>query len=244
MDAKETVAAFLLGEMDIVTFRQECDTRPEIVDFLQGVIDEMRRTGAPTVPLWVTRGDGTKVPVRSIADDLLERNMEIYEQTPYMKPSVKTVQDVLAQAGDVRYARLALRFYSHMYSIYLQYDPDMPYDARYESAYAFLLAVVPDYLQDGPSEAFIQEQIFSQFPETMKKGERKKAIKAKIKELFPSEKSWPHWVYHRSDWPFGKDGLPAVFVRQQTNSDTHETEFIFRDRSDGALIAVTQKRGW
>lgn len=119
----------------------------------------------------------------------------------------------------------------------------MPYDPRYSEAYGFVLDVVPEYLESGLSEVYIREQVFPQFPETMKKVERKKAIKARIKELFICEKSRPSWVYAQSDWPMGKDGHPAVFVRQSTDAQ-HVTTFLFRDRADGTEIVVTQERGW
>ena len=244
MSAQETIAAFLRGEMDIVAFRKLYNEQPEINNFLQGVIDEVRRTNAPTLYHWETRKDGVKVHSRSVVDNLLQRDMDFFQRFPEMLPRYGNVREALMQPGDVRCSGDALKFYSRVYDIFLQHDPEIPYDRQYGDAYDFVLDVVPQYLHAGPSEAYIREQIFPRFPETMKKGERKKAIKAKIKELFLSEKSWPHWMYYQSDWHFGKDGLPAVFVRQQTNGDTHETEFIFRDRSDGTLIAVTQQRGW
>ena len=242
MNAQESIAAFLRGETDIVTFRKRCDESPEIHEFLQAVIDGMRRTNAPTRYHWETRRDGVQVHSRSVVDDLLEREMQVYsEANP--RPLYRTVQEALAEPGDVRCARHALAFYSRVYDLCLQYDPDMPYDPQYSDSYGFVLDVVPEYLESGLSEVYIREQVFPQFPETMKKGERKKAIKARIKELFICEKSRPSWVYAQSDWPLGKDGQPAVFVRQSTDVQ-HVTTFLFRDRTDGKEIVVTQARGW
>lgn len=243
MNAQETIAAFLRGKMDIISFRRLYDESPEIDDFLQGIVDEVRRTNAPTAYHWETRKDGVKVHSRSVVDDLLRRDMDIYQRFPEMIPRFGTVREALMKPGDVRYSRNALQFYSRVHDVYLQHAPEMPYDRQYEDAYGFVLDVVPQYLHEGPSEAYIREKVFTMFPENMKKGERKKAIKAKIKELFQYEKSYPHWQYVHSDWPFGKDGLPAVFVRQRTD-EQHCTAFIFRDRSDGAEITVTQQRGW
>ena len=45
MNAKETIASFLRGEMDIVSFRQLYDEYPEINDFLQGIVDDARVKG-------------------------------------------------------------------------------------------------------------------------------------------------------------------------------------------------------
>lgn len=168
--------------------------------------------------------------------------MDIYQRFPEIVPRFGNVRETLMKPGDVRYSGNALQFYSHVYDIYLQHDPEMPYDRRYGDAYDFVLGVVPQYLHSGPSEAYIREKVFTLFPENMKKGERKKAIKTKIKELFSYEKSYPHWQYVQSDWPFGKDGLPAVFVSQKTAGSI--TDYLFRDRSDGAEIILTQDRGF
>lgn len=243
MNAQEIIASFLRGKMDIISFRKLYDTNPEINDFLQGIVDEVRRKNAPTVYHWETRKDGVKVHSRSIVDDLLRREMDIYQRFPGMMPRCGNVCEALTEPGDVRYSGEALRFYSRVHDIYLQYDLQVPYDRQYEDAHGFVLDVVPQYLYSGPAEAYIREKIFPLFPENMKKGERKKAIKAKIKELFQYEKSYPHWQYVHSDWPFGKDGLPAVFIRQQTRKDSI-TDFLFRDRSDGTEIVVTQARGF
>lgn len=70
MNAQESIAAFLRGETDIVTFRKRCDGSPQIYDSLQAVIDGMRRTNAPTRYHWETHRDGVQVHSRSVVDDL------------------------------------------------------------------------------------------------------------------------------------------------------------------------------
>lgn len=80
MNAQESIAAFLRGETDILTFRQAYDAQPEIGDFLQLVLDGMRRTNAPTRYHWETRRDGVQVHSRSVVDDLLERAMQVYSE--------------------------------------------------------------------------------------------------------------------------------------------------------------------
>ena len=242
MNAQETIAAFLRGEMDIISFRKLYDETTEINDFLQGIVDVVRRKNAPTVYHWETRKDGVKVHCRSLVDDLLGRDMDIYQRFPGMMPRCGNVREALTEPGDVRYSSEALKFYGRVYDIYLQNEPQIPYDRQYEDAFGFALDVVPQYLHAGPSEAYIREKVFPLFPENMKKGARRKAIKAKIKELFQCEKSYPHWQYVQSDWPFGKDGLPAIFISQKTAGNI--TDYLFRDRSDGAEIIVTQDRGF
>ena len=86
MNAQETIAAFLRGEMDIISFRKLYDETTEINDFLQGIVDVVRRKNAPTVYHWETRKDGVKVHCRSLVDDLLGRDMDIYQRFPGMMP--------------------------------------------------------------------------------------------------------------------------------------------------------------
>lgn len=242
MNAQETIAVFLQGKMDIVTFRELYNAHPEINACLQEIVDKIGRTNTPTVYHWETRKDGVKVHSRSVVDDLLERNLAVYSEVN-PRPAYRTVQQALAEPGDVRCTMNALSFYQRVYDIYLQQDPAMAYDAQYANDLGFMLDAVPQYLHNGPSEVYIREHVLPLYPETMKKAERKKAVKARIQELFVSERSHPQWVYYQSEWPLSKNGLPALFIAQHTDSQ-HTTTFLFRDRSDGTEIHLMQSRGW
>lgn len=85
---------------------------------------------------------------------------------------------------------------------------------------------------------YIQEHILSMFPETMKITERKKAIRAKIKEEFRSEKGYPCWPQH-SEWPLGQDGKPATYIGKG-KSEGDLRRFRFRDESNGEILVVEQ----
>ena len=114
----------------------------------------------------------------------------------------------------------------------------MPHLPQYTEAFDFALEVIPEYLSGGEAEMYIQEHILPLFPETMKKTERKKAIRAKIKEEFPSEKGYPCWPQH-SEWPLGKDGKPATYIGKG-KSEGDLRRFRFRDESTGEILVVEQ----
>ena len=47
MNIQETIRDFLLGKTEITVFRAMYDADPTIENYLQSIIDEMRRTGRP-----------------------------------------------------------------------------------------------------------------------------------------------------------------------------------------------------
>ena len=95
-----------------------------------------------------------------------------------------------------------------------------------------------EYLAGGEAEKYISKHIIPLFPGTMKTGERKKAIKAKIREQFKREKGYPCWA-QSSDWPLGKDGRPATYLGKG-KSEGDLRRWRFRDESTGEIIVVEQ----
>lgn len=139
---------------------------------------------------------------------------------------------------DVETAAGASEFYNEVFEIYWQIDQNIDYCYKYSEAFDFSLDVIPDYLSGGESEKYIQKNIIPLFPDTMKKGERKKAIKAKIKECFKSEKGYPCWAQY-SEWPMDKEGKPATYVGKG-KSEGDLRRFRFRDEITGEIIVVEQ----
>ena len=88
------------------------------------------------------------------------------------------------------------------------------------------------------AERYIAKHILPLFPETMKKTERKKAIRAKLREAFKSERGYPCWA-QSADWPLGKDGLPATYLGKG-KSEGDLRRWRFRDESTGELLVVEQ----
>lgn len=138
----------------------------------------------------------------------------------------------------VKTASGALQFYHEVLVLYYQVDRSIAYDDRYSRAYRFALDVIPQYLSGGEAERYIQEQILPLFPDTMKKSERKKAIRNRIREEFRSEKGVPHWV-QSADWPFGADGKPTTYIGKGASGEEVQ-RWRFRDESTGEVIVVEQ----
>ena len=73
----------------------------------------------------------------------------------------------------------------------------------------------------------------------MKKADRKKAIKAAIREAFRADKGRPQWL-QSAEWPLGKDGKPAVYAGSKAIHGGEGTQYFFRDESDGSSITIEQ----
>ena len=140
--------------------------------------------------------------------------------------------------NNVRTAAGASSFFNQVLLLDWQIDKEIKPTNQYREAYGFALEVIPTYLAGGESEMYIQEHILPLFPETMKKAERKKAVKAKIKEVFRSEKGYPCWV-QSSEWPIGKDGIPTTYLGKGKNSGGIY-RWRFRDESTGEIVIVEQ----
>ena len=89
---------------------------------------------------------------------------------------------------NVKTASGASSFFNQVLVIYYQHCQDIVPTWQYSEAYDFALDMIQQYLFGGEAEVYIQREIIPLFPKIMKKTERKKAIKAKIKEEFKSEK--------------------------------------------------------
>ena len=237
---KQTIIDFLNGTLDIVEFKRLYDEDPAINDFLQEIIDNMKKNHI-TPRYYSGIGSGDDVVRFSTVYFLL--SPELYRDISGAPPCYTSVRDCLnyefrMDTHDVETASGALKFYSDVYDIYYQLDQSIEYCNRYHEAYSFSIDVIPEYLSGGDAEKYIQKHIIPLFPGTMKKTERKRAIKAKIKEVFKSEKGYPCWA-QSSEWPMDKEGKPATYVgKGKREGDT--IRFRFRDECTGEIIVVEQ----
>ena len=240
--AQETIADFLKGGLEIREFRRLYDERPEIDAFLQKIIDDMKKDPDGEIKKFPMEIMGTEQPYVEAVPYLLAP-----ESDPGLRygcpPRYQSVRQCLTYelhmtTHDVETASGALDFYTELYSIYYQWDQSIPYEYMYREAYRFSLDVIPEYLSGGASERYIQKYIIPLFPEAMKKTERKKAIKARIKEAFKSEKGYPCWP-QASEWPMDREGKPCTYLgKGKSNGDIRR--FLFRDEATGEIITVEQ----
>ena len=239
--AQKTIIDFLNGSLDIIEFRRLYDENPEIDAFLQKIIDDMKMDhNRKPIPYTCLIG-GQEYRFSSVVPFLLAPETDASLQ--YCPPRYESVRQLLTyefrmSTHDVETAHGASVFYSEVYEIYRQIDQTIPFCYKYQDAYGFALDVIPEYLAGGESEKYIQKHIIPQFPETMKKAERKKAIKAKIKEIFKSEKGYPCWP-QSSEWPMDKEGNPCTYIGKG-KSDGDLRRFRFRDETTGEEIVIEQ----
>ena len=241
-DVPGEIRRFLAGETDIVSFRELYDTHEEIDQFLQGLVDHHLTTGEPFLP--ISRNlPGTAPAVNQELEYF--RAPESYPGYGYGNAPYGCVRDYLTQqfrliTTNVRTASGAWTFYRRLYNLFYQYDQSIDcQDEAYRKAFDFALDVIPEYLSGGDAEMYIQEHIIPLFPETMPKTQRKKAIKAKIKEEFRSEKGYPVWI-QSSEWPLGKNGKPAVYLGKKKRHGGEMALYSFRDETDDSVITVEQ----
>lgn len=239
--AQQTIVDFLSGKLDIVEFRRLYDEKPEIDAFLQKIIDDMKKDYSRKILYFPLMIVGVENQYIEAVPELLEPETD--PGRLYCPPRYESVRQCLtykfrAFTHDVETASGASAFYIEVYSIYYQYDQSVPFFYKYSDAYSFAIKVIPEYLEGGESEKYIQKHIIPLFPETMKKAERQKAIKAKIKEAFKSEKGYPCWP-QESEWPMDKEGKPCTYIGKG-KSEGDLRRFRFRDETTGEIIVIEQ----
>lgn len=241
MSAEAEIRDFLLGNTDIVAFRERYDTDEEINNFLQGIVDDRIASGVGFIPTPRKSDDEITFSHRYL---YCFAQPELYPGYVYGDDSFVSVRTFLTKewrmlTHNVRTAGGAWTFYDGVFDIFYQYDPSLEYlGQKYQQAFCYALEVIPDYLSGGQAEMYIQEHIIPLFPDTIPKTRRIKETKARIRQEFKSEKGYPGWV-QSSDWPIGKDGKPMTYVKKGKRVGEKHS-WIFRDESTGELTTVEQ----
>ena len=157
MNAQETIALFLRGDMDIISFRRLYDEQPEINDYLQGIVDDARIRGVTKFRRFQYAPFGEMVESDSGISHLL--NPRAYPGVRYGNSPYDSVRKMLTYefrmiTHDARSASGASKFYGELYALYYQVDQSIPYDYKYSKAYDFALDVIPQYLSGGEAKAY------------------------------------------------------------------------------------------
>lgn len=236
---KQLLIRFLSGEMEITEFRRLYDENPEINDYLQGIIDRMKAAGEQAKPYPLVILDSETLYSEAVPYLLgTKETVGLAYQNRYDSVRQCLTYEFRMFTHDVETADGASAFYSEVYEIFYQEDQSVPFCYRYENAYGFAMDVIPQYLTGGEAEHYIQREILPRFPETMKKTERKKGVKAAIKAAFPSEKGYPAWAQN-CQWPMDKTGKPATYIgKGKIEGDLRR--YRFRDETDGEIIVIEQ----
>ena len=241
MNVETKIREFLLGNIDIIKFRQEYDTDDDINNFLQAIIDNRIETGIGFIP--TPRTEENKICYEHRYLHCFAQP-DLYPGYIYGDDSFISVRNFLTKewrmlTHNVKTASGAWEFYNGVFDIFYQFDPTIEYfGQKYEQAFDFVLDVIPEYLSGGQAEMYIQEYIIPLFPDTIPKTRRIKEIKTRIREEFKTEKGYPCWV-QSSDWPIGADGKPMTYIKKGKQIGS-KYSWIFRDESTGELTIVEQ----
>ena len=160
--AQKTIIDFLSGNLDIVEFRHLYDETPEIDDFLQKIIDDMKKDYSRKILYFPLMIGGVENQYIEAVPYLLAPETD--PGRLYCPPQYESVRQCLTyefrlETHDVETASGASTFYIEVYSIYYQIDQSVPFCYKYGDAYRFAIEVIPEYLEGGESEKYIQKHI-------------------------------------------------------------------------------------
>lgn len=173
----------------------------------------------------------------SIIKETLRNDPLCPKGTHYLLPDDKNVVRVLEkqnwlQKGD------QLTVWGEIRKFLLRYNYPCVPTKYYEDRYSFLVDIQPNWL-DITDEDFLNEQIVTKVPEGLSKTKRIQWCKARLKEMFRYDKSYPRWV-QSPEWPI-LDGKPLVFKTQMMDkNDMERVDFVFYDPDTEAEHIVTQ----
>ena len=237
MEKKEIeiyIRDFLEGRIDIVSFKKMCETNDEIYNFLQSIIEELKHN-----PKAVKKHQNCANVVEYLLHP--ENDPSLKYGSPNRYENVKQclnfewrcfTHDIYTSSG-------ALNFFNEVNDIFYQLEQDYNPTDYYKNEFSFMIEVIPEYLYGTP-EHYIEKNIISKYPSSIKKTQRKKLIRDEIKKHFKSEKGYPVW-YQSSEWPLGKNGEPATYLgKDKRNSNSDRGVWMFRDDSDGEIIFLEQ----
>ena len=238
---KDTVRAFVNGDNDILAFKAECDKSNGVMEWLQNIIDTMIKNDIPVKRQTIVMknvAQNRSFQPKSMVEDFIPKyaikDTFLSAEWRNCPPSIKKILN----SCNVRTISGASHFFGIVSDIYFQIDTETARTEHYTNEYEFMLSVLPIYLVGGEAEEFAVRWIFPLYPETMKKGERKKAICIALKEAFTVEgKSYPRWI-QSSGWAIGADNIPMVFTGQKGYKEY--TEYYFKDKTTSEITVVRQ----
>ena len=236
------IKAFVKGDMSIADFMDQYARSGEIASFLDWVVDTMETEHIPikrrTVCMKNVNQNKPFQPCTYVEIFIKEYAQLSHSLSDSWKEAPPKISRYLEKCTPLT-AMGALYIHSIVADAYYQIDPEFPRTEKYMEAFEFCLDVLPGYLAGGVSaEDYISRHILTKYPETMKKGERKRLVKAEINQAFLRDgKGYPRWL-QSPEWPMAKNGKPMIYTGQKAFEDY--TEFYFRDGETNENDTVTQ----
>lgn len=116
----------------------------------------------------------------------------------------------------------------------------IPYNKylKYEEDYDYILDIQPSWLDIGDDQG-IFDKIIAECPKDLSKTKRIAWGKARIKELFKYDKTYPRWIQD-PEWPI-INGKPLVFSHQKkAGKDDERVYYYFYDPDTKEETIITQ----
>ena len=233
---------FVSGNMDISDFVALYNQDNTIGDFFDYIIEYIETNNLPIKRITLCiKNVNQNEPfearsnveefIKEYAQSFIDLSNEWKKNPPKVSAYLKRLNHLTAFG--------ALLIHSTVSDIYYQIDTELVRTERYSKEHSFMLDVLPGYLSGGvSSENYVSQYILPKYPETMKKGERKRLVKEEIKLAFKRDtKGYPRWL-QMPEWPIGSDKKPMVYVSQKSFRDY--TEYYFRDAVTNEKYTVTQ----
>lgn len=259
--AETQILKYLSGETDIKEFYQEYCKNDDINNFLQSIINKIRRWHKKIIPMPIDMDcyyDESLIKLfhtSTIVSNTVKClvypsdptvNKGINAQVEFCGHSkyadVKTLLNfkMHLDTHDIQTAEGAHVFYTDIRDIYYQHNQSFSITTKYYDEFIFFLGVIPYAIEGSEAERYVHLEIAPRFPSTLSKTARIKLIKAAIKEEFRTEtKSFPRWL-QSSEWPLGSDGKPAIYLGNKRKFNGEVVEYYFRDGATNEQITITQ----
>ncbi len=240
--AIEKIKAFIIGEMNISDFMIYFNQSDEIVRYLESILTNIEENDIPIKRRIISmKGVAQNQPfaVRSYAESYIKKYAaSARDLSNEWKENPPKIGDHLRKTL-YQTALGAFTIHATVADIYYQVDQTIVRSEKYHQEYEFSLDVLPSYLAGGVSaENYVSQYILPHFPDSMKKGERKRLVKEEIKKDFLRDcKGYPRWI-QSPEWPIGKCSKPMIYTGQKHYENY--SEYYFRDIDSDEITTVRQ----
>ncbi len=221
MNAKEIIRQFVTGEMTFDDFMVEYNRDNEIRNF----VNDIRKNELMDYVEFNKITYETKVSKRK------------YDIDYFVKMDCKIKDGKTFYSCGNR-----LNIFSDFSGFYIKcIDSNVKPTNYYHDRFSFLLDYCPNYLLSVDVEnSDILDNLLDNLPKDLKKSEKGKLFKQKLKEMFYVEgNKYPRWIQY-SDWPLSKTGKPTKYLRSESIYDGEARNYYFLDVDTNEIIKVFQ----
>lgn len=222
----QIVFDFVIGKLDVDTFKKEWCSNPEIGLWLEGLVDLKTEYN----PEWDKLPSQYRCHIKTIHSNYDGSVLKYLEADE--KASKKLAEKGVVYPIWVRFGW----YFNVIAAILLIAYPDITPTPYYEQETDFLLTLLGEYIGGNEVEDCIND-LLDRFPPSMPKTKRKKEAKAALRELFHIEgQKYPIWA-QEADWPMGANS-PMAYISRNRAGDL--VEFTFKDVDTDEIRIIKQ----